>query len=275
MGIKKYKPTTPGRRFSTVDAFDDITRTKPEKSLIVPHKKTGGRDNRGRISCRHRGGGVKRFYRIIDFKRNDKDGIPARVDSIEYDPNRNSRIALLVYVDGAKRYIIAPDQLKVGDKVHSGAKADIKPGNNLQLRNIPLGSVVHAIEIDPGGGAKFARSAGTSAQLISKEKGLAGLRLPSGEIRNVDITCRATIGVVGNQDYGNINWGKAGRMRYRGFRPTVRGVAMNPVDHPHGGGESKSAGGRHPVSPWAKPEGKTRRPKRYSDRFIVRRRKSK
>lgn len=274
MGIRKYKPTTPGRRGSSVADFVEITRSKPEKSLTRPLKKTGGRNNRGRVTARHRGGGHKRAYRIIDFRRWDKDGVPAKVAHIEYDPNRTARIALLHYLDGEKRYIIAPAKLNQGDMVESGPKADIKPGNNLPLRNIPVGTVVHAVELYPQGGAKIARSAGTSVQLVAKEGRFAQLRMPSGEIRNVEAQCRATVGEVGNAEQSNINWGKAGRMRWKGRRPHVRGVAMNPIDHPHGGGEGRTSGGRHPVSPWGKPEGRTRRPNKPSDKLIVRRRRT-
>src|ERR671937_2152050 len=271
MGIRKYKPTTPGRRGSSVADFVEVTRTTPEKSLVVPLPKKGGRNNQGRITTRHQGGGHKRAYRIIDFRRSDKDGVPAKVAHIEYDPNRTARIALLHYIDGEKRYIIAPEKLKQGDKVESGPRADIKPGNSLPLRFIPTGTVVHAIELRPGGGAKIARSAGAGVQLLAKEGGFAQLRMPSGEIRRVDATCRATVGEVGNAEQGNVKLGKAGRSRWKGRRPTVRGVAMNPVDHPLGGGEGKSSGGRHPTSPWGKKEGRTRKPK-PSDKLIVRRR---
>ena len=274
MAIRKYKPTTPGRRNSSVSGFDEITRSKPEKSLLRPLHKTGGRNSHGHITTRHKGGGHKRRYRLIDFRRNDKDGIPAKVAHIEYDPNRTANIALLHYRDGEKRYIIAPNKLSQGDRVESGPEADIKPGNNLQLRNIPVGTVVHAVELRPGGGAKLARSAGTSAQLVAKEGKYATLRLPSGEIRMVEVACRATVGEVGNAEQSNINWGKAGRNRWKGIRPTVRGVVMNPVDHPHGGGEGKTSGGRHPVNPNGKPEGRTRRPNKESDKLIVRRRRT-
>jgi large subunit ribosomal protein L2 len=252
--------------------FAEITRSTPEKSLLRPLPKTGGRNNQGRITTRHIGGGHKRQYRVIDFRRHDKDGVDAKVAHIEYDPNRTARIALLHFVDGTKRYILAPDKLKQGDVVESGASADIKPGNNLPLRNIPVGTVIHAIELRPGGGAKLARSAGASVRLVAKDGPYAQLRLPSGEIRNVDVRCRATVGEVGNSEQSNISWGKAGRKRWKGVRPTVRGVAMNPVDHPHGGGEGKTSGGRHPVTPWGKPEGRTRKPNRPSDSLIVRRR---
>lgn len=274
MGIRKYKPTTPGRRGASVSDFVEITRSEPEKSLVRPLHKTGGRNSNGRVTSRHRGGGHKRQYRVIDFRRHDKDGVPAVVAHIEYDPNRTARIALLHYADGEKRYILAPAKLNQGDRIEAGAGADIKPGNNLPLRNIPLGTVIHAVELKPGGGAKIARSAGSSVQLVAKEGCFAQLRMPSGEIRNVEITCRATVGEVGNAEQSNINWGKAGRMRWKGKRPHVRGVVMNPVDHPHGGGEGRTSGGRHPVSPWGKPEGRTRRPNKDSDRLIVRRRKT-
>ncbi|WP_149360556.1 50S ribosomal protein L2 [Lolliginicoccus suaedae] len=273
MAIRKYKPTSPGRRGSSVADFSEITRSTPEKSLIKPLHGHGGRNAHGRITTRHKGGGHKRAYRVIDFRRADKDGVNAKVAHIEYDPNRTARIALLHYLDGEKRYIIAPAKLKQGDIVESGPGADIKPGNNLPLRNIPTGTVVHAIELRPGGGAKIARSAGSSVQLVAKDGAYAQLRMPSGEIRNVDARCRASVGEVGNAEHANINWGKAGRMRWKGKRPTVRGVVMNPVDHPHGGGEGKTSGGRHPVSPWGKPEGRTRR-RKESDRLIVRRRRT-
>ena len=274
MGIRKYKPTTPGRRGSSVADFTEITRSTPEKSLVRPLPKKGGRNNTGKITTRHKGGGHKRQYRLIDFRRHDKDGVNARVAEIEYDPNRTARIALLHYIDGTKRYIIAPNKLSQGDTVEAGADADIKPGNNLPLRNIPVGTVIHAVELRPGGGAKMGRSAGASIQLVAKEGRFAQLRLPSGEIRNVDVRCRATVGEVGNAEQSNINWGKAGRKRWLGVRPTVRGVAMNPVDHPHGGGEGKTSGGRHPVSPWGQKEGRTRSPKKASSKYIVRRRKT-
>lgn len=274
MGIRHYKPTTPGRRGASVSDFSELTRSHPEKSLLRPLHKTGGRNVHGRITSRRRGGGHKRSYRLIDFRRHDKDGIPAKVAHIEYDPNRSARIALLHYADGEKRYILAPNRLKQGDPIEQGPQADIKPGNNLPLRNIPLGTVIHNIELRPGGGAKIARSAGTSVQLVAKEGRLAQLRMPSGEIRNVEAACRATVGEVGNADHANINWGKAGRMRWKGRRPKVRGVVMNPVDHPHGGGEGRTSGGRHPVSPWGKKEGRTRRPNKASDKMIVRRRRT-
>ncbi len=273
MAIRRYKPTTPGRRGSTGADFAEVTRTTPEKSLVRPLPKKGGRNNQGRITTRHQGGGHKRAYRVIDFRRFDKDGVPATVAHIEYDPNRTCRIALLHYADGDKRYIPAASGLRQGMRVESGPKADIKPGNNLPLRNIPVGTTVHAIELRPGGGAKLSRSAGASAQLVAREGGRAQLRMPSGEVRYVDVRCRATVGSVGNSEQSNINWGKAGRMRWKGKRPQVRGVVMNPVDHPHGGGEGKSSGGRHPVSPAGRPEGRTRK-RKPSDKQIVRRRKS-
>jgi large subunit ribosomal protein L2 len=273
MAIRKYKPTTPGRRGSSGSDFAEVTRDHPEKSLVRPLHGRGGRNAHGRITTRHKGGGHKRAYRVIDFRRNDKDGINAKVAHIEYDPNRTARIALLHYVDGEKRYIIAPKGLNQGAVVESGPGADIKPGNNLPLRNIPTGTQVHAVELRPGGGAKMARSAGASIQLLGKEGPYATLRMPSGEIRRVDVRCRATVGEVGNAEQSNINWGKAGRMRWKGKRPTVRGVVMNPVDHPHGGGEGKTSGGRHPVSPWGPPEGRTRKNK-ASDKLIVRRRRT-
>src|SRR5699024_8308481 len=274
MAIRKYKPTTPGRRGSSVADFVELTRTTPEKSLVRPLTKSGGRNSAGRITARHIGGGHKRAYRVIDFRRHDKDGVPAKVAQIEYDPNRTARIALLHYADGEKRYILAPVRLKQGDRVENGAGADIKPGNSLPLRNIPVGTVIHAVELKPGGGAKIARSAGASVQLVAREGKFAQLRMPSGEIRNVDARCRASIGEVGNAEQSNISWGKAGRMRWKGKRPQTRGVAMNPVDHPHGGGEGKTSGGRHPVSPWGQPEGRTRRPNKPSDQLIVRRRRT-
>ncbi len=274
MGIRKFKPTTPGRRGSSVADFVEVTRATPEKSLTAPKSKTGGRNNQGRITTRHIGGGHKQAYRIIDFRRYDKDGVPAKVAHIEYDPNRTARIALLHYADGEKRYIIAPKDLGQGAKVESGEGADIQPGNNLPLRNIPVGTTVHAVELRPGGGAKLGRSAGASIQLVAREGKMATLRMPSGEMRMVDVRCRATVGEVGNAEQSNINWGKAGRMRWKGVRPTVRGVVMNPIDHPHGGGEGRTSGGRHPVSPWGKPEGRTRDKNKASSRLIIRRRKT-
>ena len=274
MAIRKYKPTTPGRRNSSVSEFSEVTRSTPEKTLLRPLPKKGGRNNHGHITTRHRGGGHKRRYRVIDFRRNDKDGVLAKVAHIEYDPNRTANIALLHYTDGEKRYIIAPKVLTQGTVIESGSNADIKVGNNLPLRNIPTGTTIHAVELKPGAGAKLARSAGASIQLLGKEGNYAVLRMPSSEIRRVDIRCRATVGEVGNADQINIRWGKAGRMRWKGWRPTVRGVVMNPVDHPHGGGEGKTSGGRHPVSPWGQKEGRTRNPNRYSNNMIVRRRRA-
>ena len=275
VAVKSFKPYSAGRRFMTVSSFDEITTDKPEKSLTVRLTKTGGRNQQGKLTVRHRGGGHKRLYRIIDFKRT-KDGIPARVATIEYDPNRSARIALLNYADGEKRYILAPNGLKVGDVVESGAEADIKPGNTLPLKNIPLGTVIHAIELKIGKGAQLARSAGTSAQLMAKEGDYALLRLPSGEIRRVHINCRATIGEVGNLEHENITIGKAGRSRWLGRRPETRGIAMNPNDHPHGGGEGRSPVGRKsPMTKWGKIAmgKKTRRKKKASNRLIVHRRK--
>ncbi|TDI97839.1 MAG: 50S ribosomal protein L2 [Caldithrix sp.] len=275
MGIKTYKPTTPGLRQRSVLDFEEITQSKPEKSLLRPIRKTGGRNNHGHVTLRFRGGGHKRAYRIIDFKRT-KDGIPAVVASIEYDPNRSSNIALLNYRDGEKRYIVASLGLKVGDELMSGDKAEIRVGNSLSLKNIPLGTLVHNIEMIAGKGGQLARGAGTYAQLVAKEGSYAQLKLPSGEVRMVRQECRATIGQVGNVDHENISIGKAGRSRWLGRRPHVRGVAMNPVDHPMGGGEGKSSGGRHPCSPWGKPAkgGKTRK-KKKSDDYIVTKRKKK
>ncbi len=277
MGVKHLKPTSAGRRFQTISDFEEITTDKPEKSLLEPLPKKAGRNNNGRITTRHQGGGHKRKYRRIDFKRN-KDGVPAKVATIEYDPNRSARIALLHYVDGAKAYILAPKGLHVGDMVESGEDVDIKPGNCLPLSAIPVGTLVHAVEFQPGKGAAIARSAGTSIQLMGKEGGYAVLRMPSSEMRRVLDTCRATIGEVGNADHSNIVIGKAGRSRWKGVRPTVRGTVMNPVDHPHGGGEGKNhTSGRPSVSPWGKPSkgAKTRNPKKASNRLIIRRRKTK
>jgi large subunit ribosomal protein L2 len=271
---RRFKPTSPGRRFMTVSDFAEITKSEPEKSLVESVKKTGGRNNRGRITTRHKGGGHKRRYRVIDFKR-VKDGVPAKVAAIEYDPNRSANIALLHYADGAKSYILAPARLRVGSTVESGPEADIKPGNALPLRNIPTGTLIHNVELKPGQGGKMARSAGSGVQLVGKDEGGAVLRLPSGELRRVPLACRATVGQVGNVDHENITGGKAGRSRWKGIRPTVRGSAMNPVDHPHGGGEGKSKGGRHPVTPWGVPTlGKrTRRKHKESDRQIIRQRR--
>ena len=272
MAIKSYKPTSAGRRHQTCSTFEEITTTKPEKSLLVSQTKSGGRNSLGRLTARHIGGGHKQKYRIIDFRR-EKTSIPAKVASIEYDPNRSARIALLHYVDGEKRYILAPLDLKVGDTVISGPEADIKPGNALPLRAIPLGTIIHNIELKIGKGAQLARSAGTFAQLMSKEGKYSQVKLPSGEVRLVLQDCYATIGQVGNIDHENVNIGKAGRSRWLGKRPKVRGVAMNPVDHPHGGGEGRTSGGRHPVTPWGIPtKGYKTRTNKSSDRFIVKKR---
>ncbi|MBI3964556.1 MAG: 50S ribosomal protein L2 [Chloroflexi bacterium] len=274
MPIRVYKPTSPGRRGMSVSTFEEITKSTPEKSLLAPLRKRGGRNNQGKITVRHRGGGHRRMYRIIDFKRN-KIGIPARVASIEYDPNRSARIALLIYVDGEKRYIVAPIGLKVGDRISSGPEAEISPGNALPLQNIPVGTQIHNIELQPGRGGQMVRSAGTSAQLMAKEGDYALLRMPSGELRRVLSRCMATIGQVGNADHENINLGKAGRKRWLGIRPTVRGSAMNPADHPHGGGEGKSPIGMPgPKTPWGKPAlGRKTRNRKHTDQFILRRRK--
>jgi large subunit ribosomal protein L2 len=274
MGVKKLKPTSPGRRFQTVSDFETITKSKPEKSLLAKQKRSSGRNSYGRITSRHRGGGHKRRYRVIDFRRT-KDGIPAKVAAVEYDPNRNARIALLHYVDGEKRYILAPLKVEVGDMLESGSSADIRSGNALPLRNIPTGTIVHAVELRPGGGAKMGRSAGTAIQLMSKEGKYALVRLPSGEMRQILLDCRATVGQVGNPDAELVKIGKAGRSRWKGKRPQSRGVVMNPVDHPLGGGEGRSSGGRHPVSPWGKPEGRTRKKNKASDKYIMRRRSKK
>ena len=274
MGIKKYNPTTPGLRGMTVSTFEEITTDKPEKSLTVTLKKHSGRNNRGKITVRHRGGGNRQKYRIIDFKR-DKDGVPGNVATIEYDPNRSANIALIVYADGEKRYIIAPQNLQVGDVIFSGPDADIKTGNALPLANIPLGTMIHNIELKPGKGAQLVRAAGNGAQLMAKEGDYAQVRLPSGEVRRIRMDCRATIGEVGNNDHQNINIGKAGKKRHMGIRPTVRGSVMNPNDHPHGGGEGKAGIGRvGPVTPWGKPAlgYKTRKKKKASDKYIVKRR---
>jgi len=275
MGIKNFKPKTPSLRHTSLFVSDDISKKRPEKSLVRPLKKTGGRNNDGHITVRFRGGGHKRLYRVIDFKRN-KDGILAKVASIEYDPNRSANIALLHYVDGEKRYIIAPTGLKVGDVLNSGAEAEVKTGNALPLKNVPLGTNVHNIELVVGKGAQVARSAGSYAQLVARESGFAQLKMPSGEVRIVREDCKATIGQVGNGEHENVSQGKAGRKRWLGRRPHVRGVVMNPVDHPMGGGEGRSSGGRHPCSPWGKPAkgGKTRR-KKKSDDYIVAKRKKK
>lgn len=273
MAIKVYKPTSPGRRGMTVSAFEEITCSTPERSLLAPLTKTGGRNNQGRMTTRHKGGGHKRMYRIIDFKR-DKDIVPAKVATIEYDPNRTANIALLNYADGGKRYIIAPQGLHVGDVVVSGPEADIKVGNALPLENIPVGTMIHNVEMRPGCGAQIARSAGAGVQLMAKVGKYATLRLPSGEMRQVPIGCKATIGEVGNADQANINLGKAGRNRWLGVRPANRGVVMNPCDHPHGGGEGRSPVGRNPVTPWGKPAlgVRTRNKKKNSSKLIIRRR---
>lgn len=275
MGIKSYKPTSAGRRHQTCSTFEEITTSKPEKSLVVSLKRTGGRNSYGRVTSRHIGGGHKRKYRLIDFLRNKRD-IPATVRSIEYDPNRSARIALLVYVDGEKRYIISPDGLQVGDTIMAGETADIRPGNALPLKAIPLGTIIHNIELKIGKGAQLARSAGTYCQLMSKEGRYSQVKLPSGEVRMVLQECYATIGQVGNLDHENVSVGKAGRSRWLGKRPKVRGVAMNPVDHPHGGGEGRTSGGRHPVTPWGIPtKGYKTRTNKKSSRFIVKPRKNK
>jgi large subunit ribosomal protein L2 len=272
MGVKKLKPTSPGRRFQTVSDFETITKSKPEKSLLAKQKRSSGRNAYGRITSRHRGGGHKKRYRVVDFRRT-KDGIPAKVAAIEYDPNRNARIALLHYVDGEKRYILAPVKVEVGDMLESGSSADIRPGNAMPLRNIPTGTIVHAVELRPGGGAKMGRSAGASIQLMSKEGKYALVRLPSGEMRQILLDCRATIGQVGNTDAELVKIGKAGRNRWKGKRPQSRGVVMNPVDHPHGGGEGR-AKGNHPQSPWGQPaKGYRTRRNHASDKYIVARRK--
>ena len=275
MGIKSFRPTSPGLRQMTVSTFEDITKKKPEKSLVVTLKKHSGRNNQGKITVRHRGGGTKTKYRMIDFKRM-KDDVPAKVDAIEYDPNRSANIALIVYADGEKRYILAPNKIKVGDKVMSGKNADIKPGNAMELGRIPLGTTIHNIELKPGKGGQMVRSAGNSAQLMAKEGKYALVRLPSGEVRRVRIECRATIGQVGNLDHENLNVGKAGKKRHMGMRPTVRGSVMNPNDHPHGGGEGRAPIGRpSPMTPWGKPAigYKTRKKGKASDKQIVKKRK--
>lgn len=272
MAIRKRKPTSAGRRFQSVSDFSEITKSTPERSLLAPQKRSGGRNSYGRKTSRHRGGGHKQQYRLIDFKRT-KDGVPAKVAAVEYDPNRNARIVLLHYFDGEKRYILAPAKLKVGDIVESGPDADIKVGCALPLRNIPVGTVVHNVELRPGQGGKMARGAGMSIQLVAKEGDFATLRLPSTEMRKVPIDCRATVGEVGNSEHELISIGKAGRNRWKGIRPQTRGVAMNPVDHPLGGGEGKTSGGRHPVSPWGKTEGRTRSIRKDSDSLIIRRRR--
>src|SRR4051794_13132140 len=273
MAIRIRKPTSPGRRFQTTSDFKDITKTTPERTLLAPNPKSGGRNAYGRKTSRHRGGGHKRQYRVIDFKRT-KDGVPAKVAAGEYDPNRNSRILLLHYHDGEKAYVLAPRGVKVGDRLQSGQGSEIRPGNALPLRYIPVGTTVHNVELRPGQGGKMARSAGSSVQLVAKEGDFATLRLPSTEMRRVPIDCRATVGEVGNAEAELLKVGKAGRNRWKGVRPQSRGVAMNPVDHPHGGGEGKTSGGRHPVSPWGKPEGRTRNKNKESQKLIVRRRRT-
>jgi large subunit ribosomal protein L2 len=272
MPIRKYKPTSPGRRFMSGSTFEEVTRDHPEKSLVEHLKKFSGRNTHGRITVRHRGGGHKKLYRIIDFKRNKLD-VPGKVAHIEYDPNRSARIALIHYADGEKRYILWPVGLKVGDTVMAGAKAEIRPGNSLPLSNIPLGTTIHNIELTLGRGGKMVRSAGAAAQLLAKEGPMATLRMPSGEVRRVDVRCSATIGQVANVEHANINIGKAGKMRWRGFRPSVRGMTMNPFDHPHGGGEGRSGAGGNPQTPWGKPAlGHRTRHNKSTDRMIVRRR---
>jgi len=272
MGVKKFNPTSAGRRFQTGADFEEITRTKPEKRLLEPLTKQGGRNGGGRITARHRGGGHKRRYRVVDLRRR-KDDVPGRIASIEYDPNRSARLGLVVYADGEKRYIVAPEGVGVGTMVTAGPKSDIKPGNALPLASVPVGTVVHNVEMKPGAGAKLARAAGTGAQLVAKEGSYALLRLPSGELRNVRQECRATIGAVGNAQHENVSWGKAGRSRWLGRHPAVRGIAMNPVDHPHGGGEGR-AKGNHPTTPWGKPtKGYRTRKNVESDKYIVARRK--
>ncbi len=276
MPIRKLKPRSPGSRFRTISGFDEVTKTEPEKSLLVSISKKGGRNNNGRITAKRRGGGHKKLYRKIDFKRN-KDGIEAKVAGVEYDPNRSANIALLVYSDGEKRYILAPSKLKVGDKLQSGPEAEVRVGNCLPLQKIPDGTLVHNVELRPGKGGQLGRSAGNSIQLMAKEGKHATLKLSSGEVRLVEAKCRATVGTVGNADYENISWGKAGRTRWMGIRPRVRAVAMNPVDHPMGGGEGRSSGGRHPCSPWGQiAKGlKTRKVKKPSNKYILGKRKKK
>jgi large subunit ribosomal protein L2 len=273
MPIRSRKPTSPGRRFQTSSDFSEVTKDRPERSLVAPKSSTGGRNTYGRKTSRHRGGGHKQQYRLIDFRRT-KDGVPAKVAAVEYDPNRNCRILLLHYVDGEKAYVLAPNRVKVGDVLQNGQGAEIRPGNAMPMRYIPVGTTVHNVELKPGGGGKMARSAGSSVQLVAKEGDFATLRLPSTEMRRVRIDCRATIGEVGNAEADLVKIGKAGRNRWKGKRPQTRGVAMNPVDHPLGGGEGKTSGGRHPVSPWGKPEGRTRSKKKESDKLIVRRRRT-
>lgn len=275
MATKKFKPTSPGRRFQTVSTFEEITQAKPTKALLRPIRKQGGRNNLGRTTVRHRGGGHKRHYRVIDFKR-DKFGVPGTVETIEYDPNRNALIALIKYADGERRYILAAKDCKVGDQVMSGEQAPVRPGNTLPINNIPLGTIIHNIELRPKQGGIIVRSAGAGAQLLAKEGKYAQIKLPSGEVRKVLMTCLASIGQIGNEHIGSVSYGKAGRKRWLGFRPKVRGVAMNPIDHPHGGGEGKTSGGRHPVTPWGVPtKGHRTRRKKLSDNFIVRRRHKK
>jgi large subunit ribosomal protein L2 len=275
MAIKTMKPTTPARRYQTYSTFEEITAVEPEKGLTKPVKKTGGRNNAGRLTSRHRGGGHKRKYRVVDFRR-EKTDIPAKVKTIEYDPNRSARIALVSYADGEKRYIVAPVDLKVGDPVITSASADIKPGNTMPLRNIPLGSLIHNVELRPGKGAQMVRSAGTYAQLMAKEGDYAQVRLPSGEVRKVFIECKATIGQVGNVTHEGVSIGKAGRTRWLGKRPKVRGVAMNPIDHPMGGGEGKTSGGRHPCTPWGVPtKGHKTRKNKTTDKYIIKKRDKK
>jgi large subunit ribosomal protein L2 len=273
MALRKRKPTSPGRRFQTSSDFSEITKTSPERSLIEKKSSTGGRNNYGRKTSRHRGGGHKQQYRKIDFRRN-KDGVPAKVAAVEYDPNRSCRILLLHFHDGEKRYVLAPEGVQVGETLQNGQGSEIKPGNALPLRYIPVGTTIHNVEMQPGGGGKMARSAGSSVQLVAKDGPYAILRLPSTEMRRVPIDCRATVGTVGNAEHELIKIGKAGRNRWKGVRPQTRGVAMNPVDHPHGGGEGKTSGGRHPVSPWGKPEMRTRSNKKQSNDMIVRRRRT-
>jgi large subunit ribosomal protein L2 len=273
MAIRQRKPTSPGRRFQTVSDFSELTTDRPLKALLAKKTSTGGRNSYGRKTARHRGGGHKQRYRLVDFRRN-KDGVPAKVATIEYDPNRNARICLLHYLDGEKRYILAPKDVKVGDLLENGPKAEIRAGNALPLRNIPVGTTVHNVEFRPGAGGKLARSAGSSVQLVGKEGDFAILRLPSSEMRRISIECRATVGEVGNAEADLVKVGKAGRNRWKGIRPQTRGVAMNPVDHPLGGGEGKTSGGRHPVSPWGKPETRTRKTKKPSQSLIIRRRRT-
>ncbi|MBI2708760.1 MAG: 50S ribosomal protein L2 [Actinobacteria bacterium] len=273
MALRKRKPTSAGRRFQTVSDFGDVTRAEPERSLLAPHHGTGGRNSHGHKTARHRGGGHKRRYRVVDFRR-VKDGVPAKVAAVEYDPNRSCRILLLHYLDGEKAYILAPRDVQVGDRLQSGQGSEIRPGNALPLRYIPVGTTVHNVELKPGGGGRLARSAGSSVQLVAKEGDFATLRLPSTEMRRVPIDCRATVGTVGNAEHELIKVGKAGRNRWKGVRPQTRGVAMNPVDHPLGGGEGKTSGGRPPVSPWGKTEGRTRDTTKPSQKLIVRRRRT-